>query len=162
MKPLDRNIAVLEHIVSYCQQIEQTVERFGNDAATFQNALLLSLVNWCFPWYTTVRKSFRLGVSSVKTYTLDEIREIVSKLAAQYGAKRVYLFGSYARGDMTDSSDIDLRIDKGSIKGFQLAGLLLDLEDSLGCSVDLVPTTSLDQRFLDSIRDDEVLLYEAS
>ena len=66
------------------------------------------------------------------------------------------------RGDMTDSSDIDLRIDKGSIKGFQLAGLLLDLEDSLGRSVDLVPTTSLDQRFLDSIRDDEVLLYEAS
>ena len=65
-------------------------------------------------------------------------------------------------GDMTDSSDIDLRIDKGSIKGFQLAGLLLDLEDSLGRSVDLVPTTSLDQRFLDSIRDDEVLLYEAS
>ena len=85
-----------------------------------------------------------------------------AKLAAQYGAKRVYLFGSYARGDMTDSSDIDLRIDKGSIKGFQLAGLLLDLEDSLGRSVDLVPTTSLDQRFLDSIRDDEVLLYEAS
>ena len=69
---------------------------------------------------------------------------------------------TYARGDMTDSSDIDLRIDKGSIKGFQLAGLLLDLEDSLGRSVDLVPTTSLDQRFLDSIRDDEVLLYEAS
>ena len=62
----------------------------------------------------------------MKTYTLDEIREIVSKLAAQYGAKRVYLFGSFARGDMTDSSDIDLRIDKGSIKGFQLAGLLLD------------------------------------
>ena len=85
-----------------------------------------------------------------------------AKLAAQYGAKRVYLFGSYARGDMTDSSDIDLRIDKGSIKGFQLAGLLLDLENSLGRSVDLVPTTSLDQRFLDSIRDDEVLLYEAS
>ena len=37
MKPLDRNISVLEHIVSYCQQIEQTVERFGNSAETFQN-----------------------------------------------------------------------------------------------------------------------------
>ena len=95
----------------------------------------------------------------MKTYTLEEIREIVSRLAAQYGAKRVY---SFARGDMTESSDIDLRIDKGNIKGFQLAGLLLDLEDSLGRSVDLVPTTSLDQRFLDSIHDDEVLLYEAS
>ena len=32
MKPLDRNISVLEHIVSYCQQIEQTMERFGNSA----------------------------------------------------------------------------------------------------------------------------------
>ena len=60
----------------------------------------------------------------MKTYTLEEIREIVSRLAAQYGAKRVYLFGSFARGDMTESSDIDLRIDKGNIKGFQLAGLL--------------------------------------
>ncbi len=96
------------------------------------------------------------------TYTLSEIQNIVSTLAAKYGAKRVYLFGSYARGDMTASSDIDLRIDKGSIRGFALAGLLLDLEEALGVSVDLVPTGSLDDRFLSSIQDDEVLLYEAS
>lgn len=37
MKPLDRSIGALEHIVVYCQQIEQTVERFGNSAETFQN-----------------------------------------------------------------------------------------------------------------------------
>ena len=98
----------------------------------------------------------------MKACTLDEIKRIVSPLAEQYGTQRIYLFGSCARSDMTDSSDIDLRIDKGNIKGFQLAGLLLDLEDSLGRPVDLIPTTSLDQRFLDSIRDDEVLLYEAS
>ena len=94
--------------------------------------------------------------------TLSEIQSIVVQHAKQYGAERIYLFGSYARGDMTTSSDIDLRIDKGNIRGFQLAGLLLDLEDSLGVPVDLVPTTSLDPRFLDSIRKDEVLLYEAS
>ena len=98
----------------------------------------------------------------MKTYSIGEIKAIVSRLAKQYGAERVYLFGSYARGDMTNSSDINLRIDKGSIRGFQLGGLLLDLEDSLGVPVDLVPTSSLDQRFLDSIRKDEVLLYEAS
>ena len=96
------------------------------------------------------------------TYTLSEIKTIVSRLAKQYGAERIYLFGSYARGDMTDTSDIDLRIDKGSIRGFQLGGLLLDLEDSFGIPVDLVPTSSLDQRFLDTIQKDEVLLYEAS
>ena len=98
----------------------------------------------------------------MQTYTLSEIKTIVSRLAKQYGAERIYLFGSYARGDMTDTSDIDLRIDKGSIRGFQLGGLLLDLEDSFGIPVDLVPTSSLDQRFLDTIQKDEVLLYEAS
>ena len=98
----------------------------------------------------------------MSTYSIDEIRKIVSKLAADYGAKRIYLFGSYARGDMTTDSDIDLLIDKGSIHGFQLAGLLLDLEDALGVSVDLLPTGSLDDQFLSAIRDDEVLLYEAS
>ena len=35
MKPLDRNISILEHIVIYCEQIEQTVIRFGNDYAIF-------------------------------------------------------------------------------------------------------------------------------
>ena len=98
----------------------------------------------------------------MKTYTLSEIKTIVSRLAKQYGAERIYLFGSYARGDVTDTSDIDLRSDKGSIRGFQLGGLLLDLEDSFGIPVDLVPTSSLDQRFLDTIQKDEVLLYEAS
>ena len=75
----------------------------------------------------------------MKTHTLNEIKVIVSRLAKQYGAERIYLFGSYARGDMTNSSDIDLRIDKGNIRGFQLAGLLLDLEDSLGVPVKPCP-----------------------
>ena len=94
--------------------------------------------------------------------TIVEIREVVSRLAAKYGAKRVYLFGSYARGDMTPGSDIDLRIDKGAIRGLEMASLLVDLEDALGVSVDLIPTGSLDDGFLAAIRDDEVLLYEAS
>ena len=95
-------------------------------------------------------------------YTIEEIQQIITSIAKKYRLPAVYLFGSYARGEMTEASDIDLRIDKGEIRGFQLAGLLLDLEDSLGVPVDLVPTTSLDQHFLNSIQDEEVLLYEAS
>ena len=56
----------------------------------------------------------------MKTYTLEEIREIVSRLAAQYGAKRVYLFGSFARGDMTESSDIDYVSTRAISKAFSL------------------------------------------
>lgn len=95
-------------------------------------------------------------------YSIEELQSIIVPLAKKYGAERIFLFGSYARGDMTDSSDIDLRIDKGSIRGLALAGLLVDLEDALGIPVDLIPTTSLDTRFLEAIHPDEVLLYEAS
>jgi uncharacterized protein with HEPN domain len=35
MKPLDRNISILEHIVGYCDQIEETIRRFGNDYGVF-------------------------------------------------------------------------------------------------------------------------------
>lgn len=95
-------------------------------------------------------------------YSIDELRKIIAPLAKAYGAERIYLFGSYARRDMNENSDIDLRIDKGRIRGLALAGLLVDLEDALGLSVDLLTTGSLDERFLSSIQDDEVLLYEAS
>ena len=37
MKPLDRNASILEHIISYCDQIQQTVERFGDDYALFES-----------------------------------------------------------------------------------------------------------------------------
>ena len=94
--------------------------------------------------------------------SVDEIRAVVTQLGRQYGAKRIYLFGSCARGDTTESSDIDLRIDKGMIRGLALAGLLVDLEDALGVPVDLITTESLDEKFLTSIQRDEVLLYEAS
>lgn len=90
-------------------------------------------------------------------YSVEEIKAIVAVFAAQYGADRVYLFGSYARGDADADSDIDLRIDKGSIRGLQMGGLAADLEDAFGIPVDLVLTGSLDSK-----SDDEVLLYEAS
>ena len=92
--------------------------------------------------------------------TINEIRNKVGKLAEQYGAERIYLFGSYARGEARVNSDVDLRIDKGRIRGlFALGGLRSDLEESLGVPVDLLPTDSLDDKFLELIRDEEVLLY---
>ena len=97
----------------------------------------------------------------LETNAINEISGIVSPIAARYGAERVFLFGSFARGDMKDGSDIDLRIDKGKIRGTQIAGLLLELEQALGRDVDLIPTTSLDMKFLNAIKKDEVLIYEA-
>lgn len=95
-----------------------------------------------------------------RTLDLDEIRNTVTELGEQYGAERIYLFGSYARGEANPFSDIDLRIDKGRIRGlFALSGLRLALEERLGTKVDLLTTSSLDEQFLDRIRSEEVLLY---
>ena len=95
-------------------------------------------------------------------HSISDIQKIVSDLARQYGAERVYLFGSYARGDMTAGSDIDLRIDKGSIRGLAFAGQLGDLEDPLGTHVDLISTAGMDEDFLREVQKDEVLLYESA
>ena len=92
--------------------------------------------------------------------TIQDIQEIVGRLAKEYGAERVYLFGSYARGEATEQSDIDLRIDKGEIRGLRFAGLLGDLEEALGNKVDLISTAGMDEQFLEAIRPDELLLYE--
>ena len=92
--------------------------------------------------------------------TLYDIKKRVSDLGSQYGAERIFLFGSYARGEATVDSDVDLRIDRGRIKGWAIGGLLMDLEASLNKKVDLLTTGSLDNTFLDAIKNEEVLLYE--
>ena len=52
-----------------------------------------------------------------KVYTIEELKAIIIPIAKKYGIKKVYLFGSMARGDGNENSDIDLRIEKGSLKG---------------------------------------------
>ena len=96
----------------------------------------------------------------LEQHSLPEFKSIVGNLARQYGAERVYLFGSYARGDATEQSDVDLRIDKGCIRGLQFACLLGDLEDALGKKVDLISSAGMDKEFRNAIAPEEVLLYE--
>ena len=95
-----------------------------------------------------------------RVYTIEEIQSIVAPIAAVHDVDRIYLFGSYARGEATPSSDIDLRVDKGRLKGLiALGALYADLEDGLGKKIDLLTTGSLDQKFLQHISKEEVLIY---
>lgn len=94
-------------------------------------------------------------------YSVGDLRAIIAPIAAQHGVERIYLFGSYARGEATKNSDVDLRVDKGNLRGmFALRALYSDLEDSLGKDLDLLTTGSLDQRFLDQIAGEEIVLYD--
>ena len=96
------------------------------------------------------------------THTISEIQSIVSSLAAEYGVQRIYLFGSYARGDMTATSDIDLRVDKGAVRGLQLASLLLDLEESLTMALSLMLVKPGIRRNWNSLRVIEIAFRSCS
>ena len=75
---------------------------------------------------------------------LESKRQDMLDLARSYGITRVRVFGSMARGDATNASDIDLLVDIGEkTSGFGLGGLLMDLQDMLGRRVDLVTEQAL-------------------
>ena len=96
-----------------------------------------------------------------KIYGIDELKTMISPIAAQYDVDRIFLFGSYARGQATEESDVDLRVDKGRLKGlFALGALYSDLEERLGKRCELLATGSLDQQVLNHIAAEEVLLYD--
>lgn len=104
-----------------------------------------------------------------KIYALDEIQAIINPIMKSFGVSRTYLFGSYARGEATEQSDIDLRIDSGKIKSmFGLGALYHELTVALKKPVDLVTTEALNhhtnseriERFRENIEEDEYLIYE--
>jgi predicted nucleotidyltransferase len=95
-----------------------------------------------------------------KVYTLDEIKNIVNEISKRHGVERIFLFGSYARGNAKPDSDLDFRVDKGRIRGlFALGGLYADLQEAFGIPVDLLTSESLDEAFRKEIASEEVQIY---
>ncbi len=76
---------------------------------------------------------------------IQDKREDILQIATKHGAFNVRVFGSVARGEETENSDIDFLIDYDLAKTSPWfpGGLLVDLEDLLGCKVDVVTEESL-------------------
>ena len=95
--------------------------------------------------------------------SLDELlqskREEILSIAAHYGAYNVRVFGSIARGEADEQCDIDLLVsmEKGRSL-FDLGGLLADLEDLLGCNVDVVTEDGLRDRIRNRVLKEAIAL----
>ena len=72
--------------------------------------------------------------------TLDDIKKGIEKIAPEYKLTKVTLFGSRARGNFREDSDVDLIVefDTKAVSLFTLAGLMIDLEEIFGVKVDVI------------------------
>ena len=106
-------------------------------------------------------------------YSLSEIAERIQPIAEKYGLKAVFLFGSYARSEATEDSDVDLLVDTSGtqIKGlFALGALYCELEEALRKKIDLITVSALEQRaqmpgeerFRENVKRERVKLYAAA
>ena len=81
-------------------------------------------------------------------------------IAKKYGVAAMYLFGSYARGEATATSDLDFRIERGRIRSlFELSAMYNALSEGFQKDLDLLTSQNIEPEFLAAIRPEEVLVY---
>jgi uncharacterized protein len=90
---------------------------------------------------------------------LKEKREAILCLCAEHGARNVRVFGSVARGEADEQSDIDLLVDMEPGRSLlDLGGLLMDLQALLGQKVDVVTERGLKPRIRERVLAEAVAL----
>ena len=91
---------------------------------------------------------------------LSTIKSVLKEVLGKHQINKIYLFGSYARGEATNDSDVDILCDKGDISTLIEQGKLEEeLEERLGKRVDLVFMTShMDDYFKEQIEKDLIEL----
>jgi predicted nucleotidyltransferase len=90
---------------------------------------------------------------------LREKREEILRIAARHGARNVCVFGSAARGEAGDESDVDLLVEFEPGRSLlEHAALWLDLQELLGCKVDVVSDRGIKPRIRDRVLKEAVPL----
>jgi len=101
--------------------------------------------------------------------TIEEIQKEVIPVAKNYNIPTVYLFGSYARGNATTESDIDLavKLQGSSIETLlDLSSFKVDLEEALNCNVDVSEIKEMEKLkgiqtiFAEDFKQERILLYD--
>ena len=86
-------------------------------------------------------------------------RDEIIKVAMMHGARNIRVFGSVARGEADEKSDVDFLVDLESGRSLlDLGGLLMDLKDVLGRDVDVVTERGLNPRIRDRVLREAVAL----
>jgi hypothetical protein len=98
-----------------------------------------------------------------RIYSLSEIKNIILPIIQSYGIESVYIFGSYARNEANEKSDIDLYIPTlPANMGIKFFGMYEELKENLGKNIDIVTddteflSIAEKEYFIDNINRDKV------
>jgi predicted nucleotidyltransferase len=90
---------------------------------------------------------------------LEDIKSRITPLLRRYGIKRAAFFGSFARGEEKEDSDIDILVEfKGERSLLDLVGLKMELEELLGRKVDVLTYGSLHPLLKDMILQEQKVI----
>lgn len=102
-------------------------------------------------------------------YTIEELKHKVTPIVEKYNISTVYVFGSYARGEANENSDIDILIKRegSKVRGWLMGGLYEDLQESLGKGLDLLTMEALEQhdvqnenpQFFKNLMQEQIKIY---
>lgn len=119
---------------------------------------------------TQAKHKYHVALMEIPTYkqekilfmdmqALKEKRDEILQIAAKHGARKVRIFGSVSRGEADTASDLDLLVEMEPGRSLlDLGGLLMDLQDLLGCHVDVVTEKGLRARIRDRVLREAVAL----
>ena len=103
-----------------------------------------------------------------KQEAITQIKKLTEPIFKEYGVEKAYVFGSYARGDYNENSDIDIIIVAKIIRSLLIIGAILEaLKQVLKKEVDLIEEEcfeeenmdELEQEFYDAIKRERVMIY---
>ena len=84
---------------------------------------------------------------------MDEKIEKLIHILKRHGAKKIEIFGSYARGEAKAGSDLDVIVEFEERKSLlELVGIEQELEDHLGIKVDLLTEASISPYLIERIK----------
>ncbi|PWR75578.1 nucleotidyltransferase family protein [Methanospirillum stamsii] len=91
----------------------------------------------------------------------SNLQEIIISILTKNNAKRIAIFGSYARGEEGPDSDLDILVRFSPPKSLlQLIRIENELKRSLKIKIDLITENSVNRYIADDIKTDEIVIYE--
>ncbi|MGC9781202.1 MAG: nucleotidyltransferase family protein [Candidatus Heimdallarchaeota archaeon] len=92
--------------------------------------------------------------------SLEEIKGKILPVLQRFDVVKASIFGSRVRGEVNESSDVNLLVEFAGTKSlFDLVDLKLALEEVLQCKVDVLTYNSIHPLIKDSILSEEVVIY---